>query len=71
LNLDPAAAVHTDVDVSACGDVTARRVFAYGQGSLQFMPETTTGTDAHVASQNMAPWSMKVVELSLSNPKPH
>lgn len=70
LNLDADAAVHTNVDVARCGDVTARRVFGYGQGSLQFMPEPATGDDAHVASQDMPPYSMKVVELTLANPKP-
>lgn len=71
LNLDPDATVQANVDVSACGDVTARRVFAYGQGALSLMPEPASGNDPHVASQSMAPWSMKVVELTLSNPKPH
>jgi hypothetical protein len=70
LNLDPDTTVRTNVDVSQCGDVTARRVFEYGEGAMALMPQPAVGTDPHVATQDMPPYSIKVVELALSNPKP-
>jgi hypothetical protein len=67
LNLDPSTAVDAEIDVSRCGTPTARRAFAY-DATLPAFIEDRGKSDLAKLTERLAPYSMKVVELTVSKP---
>ena len=64
LNLDPRFAAQVDIDAQTCGTLGARRVFSYGAASSGFTEEKPV-PDAKPASEIVAPYSIKVIEMTI------
>jgi hypothetical protein len=69
LNLDPASAVDASVDLSRCGVPTARRAFGYSGAAPGFVEEHSEARPE--LAEQLAPYSMKVVELAIAKAPAH
>ncbi len=68
LNLDPNAIVQANIDVSRCGTIAARRAFSYTSGAPSLVEEAKVAASQPV-SETLAPYSIKVLELTVSQAK--
>ncbi len=71
LNLSKTEAVAARVDVSSCGKIASRQVYSYAGGATGFvnLPPSKDAA-ASVVSQSLAPFSMTVIDVRLSDAFP-
>ncbi|HEX2673723.1 MAG TPA: glycoside hydrolase family 44 protein [Polyangiaceae bacterium] len=63
INKDATFAVNVRLNLDACGEINARRVFSYGTGSTSLSEEAASDTGSRI---KVAPYSLAVVDLTVA-----